>query len=220
MKKVLYVVLMFVFVGIANSVAQTTIGSLDTPNATLDVRSLPGVTNSSDGIITPKLTGDELFAKASGTYGANQNGALVYVTAAASAGNQTGKTVNVKTPGYYYYDSASNVWIALARREAEWFFMPQWLIPTTKLPGNQTVNLFNAYSTSISGAIKSGGDDFSVVHPVKTANDYDYYVVCYDPTVFSNVSISPLGILNYTIIGKATDKTYINIIFVRRLTPY
>ncbi|KFF22837.1 hypothetical protein [Chryseobacterium sp. JM1] len=67
--------------------------------ATLDVVGSPSVTTKMDGIIAPRLTETELNKK---TYGAPQTGALVYVTLADIA--PAGQTVNITTPGYYYFD--------------------------------------------------------------------------------------------------------------------
>lgn len=69
--------------------------------ATLDVVGSPSVTTKMDGIIAPRLTETELNKK---TYGAPQIGALVYVTLADIA--PANQTVNVTTPGYYYFDGA------------------------------------------------------------------------------------------------------------------
>jgi len=64
-----------------------------------------------EGFIAPRVTGDALFT-ASGTdqYGIEQNGTIVYVMAPASSGNDTGQTVNVTSPSYYYFDAIANVW--------------------------------------------------------------------------------------------------------------
>lgn len=70
-----------------------------TPKATLDVAGKPTVTDHFDGIIAPRITGDQLRAK---TYTADQTGALVYVTAVDTA--PAGQTVNVTTTGYYYFN--------------------------------------------------------------------------------------------------------------------
>ncbi|MDR1763559.1 MAG: hypothetical protein LBR64_06375, partial [Dysgonamonadaceae bacterium] len=85
--------------------AQVTIGSMDEPKATLDVRK--GGTKA-DGIIAPVLTGNELKGNDS-KYGTDQTGAIVYVTAAASP--TTTKTANVTAAGYYYFDGS--VWQSL-----------------------------------------------------------------------------------------------------------
>ncbi|MEY8761292.1 hypothetical protein [Chryseobacterium tongliaoense] len=67
--------------------------------ATLDVVGFPAVAGKLDGIIAPRLTGDQLRAK---TYASAQTGAMVYVTAADTA--PAGQTVNVTASGYYYFD--------------------------------------------------------------------------------------------------------------------
>ncbi|MET3538897.1 hypothetical protein [Chryseobacterium limigenitum] len=70
-----------------------------TPQATLDVVGKPTVISSLDGVIAPRLTGEQLRAK---SYTVLQQGALVYVTAADIA--PAGQTVNVINAGYYYFD--------------------------------------------------------------------------------------------------------------------
>lgn len=69
------------------------------PNATLDVVGSPASAAALDGIIPPRVTGNQLRAK---TYGGAQTGAMVYVTTADSA--PAGQTVNVNTPGDYTFD--------------------------------------------------------------------------------------------------------------------
>ncbi len=69
------------------------------PQATLDVAGFPSDANKLDGVMAPRLTGMQLKAK---NYTAAQTGAIVYVTAAETA--PTGQTVDVITPGYYYFD--------------------------------------------------------------------------------------------------------------------
>lgn len=77
----------------------------DQPQATLDVMGSPSDVNKLDGIIAPRLTGGELKAK---NYKAAQTGAVVYVTVTETA--PTGQTVDVTTPGYYYFDGAK--WVS------------------------------------------------------------------------------------------------------------
>ena len=68
------------------------------PKATLEVvaRNTPSVF---DGIIAPKLSGEQLSSK---NYTAEQSGAIVYVTSAAT--NLQGQVVDVDKAGYYYFD--------------------------------------------------------------------------------------------------------------------
>lgn len=77
------------------------------PSATMDIVGNPEITTSIDGLLPPRVTGDQLKAKDS-VYGNVQNGAIVYVT--APVGTSTPKTVHVTASGYYYYDAPNNVW--------------------------------------------------------------------------------------------------------------
>ncbi len=79
------------------------------PQATLDVVGKTSSPSSFDGIIPPRITGDQLRAK---TYTSAQTGATVYVTAGDSA--PAGQTINVNSAGYYYFDGI--VWQALIAR--------------------------------------------------------------------------------------------------------
>lgn len=77
------------------------------PNATLDVVGNPTDTSKLDGIIAPRITGDQLNVK---TYTPLQTGALVYVTAAGALSDQT---VDVNSVGYYYFNGDLNKWVKL-----------------------------------------------------------------------------------------------------------
>ncbi|WP_223600428.1 hypothetical protein [Chryseobacterium sp. GVT01B] len=89
-------ILIFSQVGINNA----------TPKATLDIVGKPTDNTTMDGIIPPRITGDQLHGK---TYTTAQKGAVVYATSAASDTNLTGQTINVKTEGMYYFNG--HVWI-------------------------------------------------------------------------------------------------------------
>lgn len=71
------------------------------PQATLDVTGMPSVTTLPDGVIAPRLTGNQLAAK-DNAYGALQTGTLVYATAAVTS--PTVKTAAVTQTGYYMFD--------------------------------------------------------------------------------------------------------------------
>jgi uncharacterized Ntn-hydrolase superfamily protein len=89
---------------------QGTVGiNTTTPASTMDVVAKNTDLAVVDGVIAPRLTGNELKAK-DAVYLAAQTGALVYATAAASP--TTSKTINVKAAGYYYFDGT--VWIRIA----------------------------------------------------------------------------------------------------------
>ncbi|MFP3596989.1 hypothetical protein [Chryseobacterium sp. SIMBA_029] len=71
------------------------------PKATLDVTGMPGIATLPDGVIAPRLTGNQLAAK-DAAYGIEQIGTLVYATAAVTV--PTVKTANVTQAGYYMFD--------------------------------------------------------------------------------------------------------------------
>jgi hypothetical protein len=87
--------------------AQVGIGTMY-PQATLEVAGMATQTNVADGVIMPRLTGDELKAK-DNAYGAAQTSAMVYITAAV--GSASAKTANVTAKGYYYFDGT--IWQAI-----------------------------------------------------------------------------------------------------------
>lgn len=78
------------------------------PKATFQVVGQPGTNTIADGIIPPKITRAQLTAK-NAVYTSSQSGALVYVT--ALDGSATGKTINVTSLGYFYFDGT--VWVAM-----------------------------------------------------------------------------------------------------------
>ncbi|MEN4762622.1 hypothetical protein ABEG63_20020 [Chryseobacterium sp. C39-AII1] len=71
------------------------------PKATFDVVGKPAMATAADGVIAPRLTGDQLKAK-DAVYLADQTGALVYVTQAVTTASP--KTAKVDKPGYYMFN--------------------------------------------------------------------------------------------------------------------
>lgn len=106
------------------------------PKATLDIAASPSDLTKVDGVLAPRLTGNQLKAK-DGLYLAAQTGSIVYVTAAAVP--TTTKTVNITTGGYYYFDGA--VWQKLANGAAA----EPWNVEGTTSPA--TANSENIYQT-------------------------------------------------------------------------
>lgn len=108
MKKVFYSI---TFVLCTMAFGQVGINS-NNPKATLDIVRHPNGVNLPDGVIAPRLTGDQLKAKdalyiktTSSVDG--QTGTVVFVTASVT-GTPAGKTINVTSAGYYYFDG--DVW--------------------------------------------------------------------------------------------------------------
>ena len=87
----------FAQVGINNS----------TPKATLDVTAKTNDGSKAEGIIAPRLTGEQIKS-ANSQYGTAQKGTLIYATAGITSADVTGKTTNISAEGYYYFDG--NLW--------------------------------------------------------------------------------------------------------------
>lgn len=104
MKKIILIIILF---SLNLVTAQVGINN-NNPKATLDVEGKPGITTELDGIIPPRLTGDQLKLK---NYTANQNGTIVYVTQGATI--PTGQVANVTSSGLYVFKSPLNQWISL-----------------------------------------------------------------------------------------------------------
>lgn len=86
--------------------SQSGINTLD-PKATLDITGKPTDKNVFDGVIPPRITGNQLNGK---TYTTAQDGALVYVTVAAANNSLIGQTEFVNIPGLYYFDGPTLKW--------------------------------------------------------------------------------------------------------------
>ncbi|WP_454047193.1 hypothetical protein [Chryseobacterium sp. Marseille-Q8038] len=80
-----------------------------TPAATLDVVANTTDNARPDALLVPRMTAAELSSKddTSGTYGAPQNGAIVYITSGTGTG---ARKVKITGPGFYYFDNTVPEW--------------------------------------------------------------------------------------------------------------
>lgn len=79
------------------------------PRATLDITAKTTNGSKPEGMIAPRLTGDQIKAGDS-QYGASQLGTIIYATAAVTSAST--KTAAITAPGYYYFDG--NIWQKLS----------------------------------------------------------------------------------------------------------
>lgn len=79
------------------------------PATTLEIVARSSATHV-EGILIPKLSGDEIFNMP--ILPATNEGNLVYATSSASLPNQTGVGINLKERGFFYWDGA--VWVSIA----------------------------------------------------------------------------------------------------------
>lgn len=98
MKRQFFILAALLMMGAALK-AQVGIGT-NSPKASLDVVAEATNTSVMDGIIPPRLTGDQLGAK---IYTADQTGAIVYVTQPRVTATNA-QVVNVTTNGFYQFD--------------------------------------------------------------------------------------------------------------------
>ena len=114
-KNALIMATMVLFVPMA--AAQVTIGSVTEPRATLHVVAPTTPTGVPIGVIAPQITLANLQGL-TGAYihGANQHGAIIFVSAIAPA-VPAGRTVLVTEAGYYWFDAS-------AADEADWRWRP------------------------------------------------------------------------------------------------
>lgn len=71
------------------------------PKATLDITAKTTDGSKPEGVIAPRLTGDQI-KDADAQYGSAQVGTIIYATSATNS--PTTKTANITAPGYYYFD--------------------------------------------------------------------------------------------------------------------
>lgn len=95
MKRLFYFFIILIYIQFHSQVGINT----QTPNSTLEVVGKPDVSNHFDGIIAPKITGNQLANK---NYSVLQKGAIVYVTQAAT--NLSGQVIHVVDEGYYFFN--------------------------------------------------------------------------------------------------------------------
>lgn len=75
------------------------------PRATMEITAKTTNGSKPEGLIVPRLTGNQIRS-ANAQYLAAQTGTIIYATAADTA--PAGKTANITSAGYYYYDG--NIW--------------------------------------------------------------------------------------------------------------
>ena len=84
-----------------------------TPETTLEVVGKPNDTTHFDGIIPPRITGNQLSAK---TFTNAKKGAIVYATARPS--NLSGQVINITEPAPYYFDGS--LWQPFSKEPIEY----------------------------------------------------------------------------------------------------
>lgn len=176
----------------------------DNPNATLDVNASATMLTVSDGIIAPKLTGDQLKAK-DNVYSFDQTGAIVYITQNLTT-EASSKTIKVKNIGYYYFDG--EIWQAInsTKQLNDWFYMPSFNLNMSS-KGQKSINLYEVYSSQFSQGSNnrffSSNNTTTIIsnleQPIFQAKELEYIVTFYDEQYITINSIDAEGLMTYTV---------------------
>ncbi len=145
------------------------------------------------------------------------------VTTAKIASGGNSKTLTTSSTGTVQWTDTP---VAPTSLMPKFFYMPPVIFDTSAYSGtpivNQTRNLYQEYINQFTAAnttmVRSdvgGASEAPVNIPhLPNATDMYYYITYYDTAVFSNLSIDANGVLTYTLIGNATDASFMNIVFV------
>lgn len=106
MRKLIYFFLLLIAISIEGQAGINT----QTPEATLEVVGRPNDVNHYDGIIPPRIIGDQLASK---FYSAAKKGAIIFVTSVPS--NLSGQIINVIESNVYYFDGM--LWQSFSKKQ-------------------------------------------------------------------------------------------------------
>lgn len=99
------------------------------------------------------------------------------------------------------------------KKDVSFFYMPSFIIDTSVTGPGQPINLHAEYLRQFgSPAVSSRNAPAGI--PVYPPASLYYYVTDYDESVFSDITISETGVMNYTVKAAAGPASLINIVFV------
>jgi len=135
----------------------------------------------------------------------------------AVSGLQSGNTTNVgQTPDQLVVRGSDGVLKTAKSAMPKFFYMPSVLIETVD-PGPDGVNLYDIYIEQFTGAglISSTGAPAQIPH-LPAPKDLYYYITYYDSNVFTGLSISEEGVLDFDLVAEpsVTQHSFMNIVFV------
>ena len=94
------------------------------------------------------------------------------------------------------------------------FYPPSIAIPASSLGPGTPINLHAEYVAQYGSPAVSNPSAPSAI-PTYAANELNYYITFYDTNVFSGVSVSDAGIMNFTVDNIPADyNSLINVVFV------
>lgn len=176
-----------------SSLAYSQVGiNNETPKATLDITAKTTDGTKPEGIIAPRLTGDQIKL-GDAQYDTPQTGAIVYATAAiTTTPTVTDKTKNITAIGYYYFDGA--FWQALKGSATE-----PW-----NVSGSTTPAILNSQNIYQMGRVAIGTDPGATPTAVLSINEIN-----------SDPSTGVTGIRNNLTLNNGASPTNSNSIYSR-----
>lgn len=231
MKKVILTI--GILAGVSSTFAQVgRVGiNTDDPKATLHIKADKDNKDNNPGLIIPDVSKDKLDT------GEPVESTLVYYSEGSNSAyinqNDQSTTENIGSKkGFYYYDGTD--WQRIIRKAQ--FYMPSIVVPTTI--GDHSINLYEEYlkqyaHENVSNVDK---DDKSIItsssnRPIASSvgasplkiykkDDLDYFVVYYDKNVFTDLNITPEGVLTYKVTAEGAKnisaQTFMNIVLQER----
>ena len=161
---------------IISSIAYSQVGiNTDQPKATLDIKASPTSTTKIDGLIAPRLTGNELQAK-DALYEDDQDATIIYATAPVTT--ITDKTTNVTSIGYYYFDKTQGTngrWMKIASPSNLTDYKEPWNVQGSTTPA--TLNSDAIYQNNAVAVKKQNGilgADLDVLGAIRGGNALVY----------------------------------------------
>jgi len=217
LKASLLIVSVFLFAGFNVVHSQVTIGSNTEPDiqSVLDLQS-----GGKLGLLMPRVilkTADNPSPFTS-TLTA---GMAVYHTGPVASGDNANKLA----AGTYTWDGEK--WISGGSSDELWFYMPSIefnVTPEAVETGETTINLYNKYreqfnTVALGTAVvknTSAGELPENISIPASSTDLNYYIIGYDTDVFDIINLEDNGDLTYKVKQVGSEKTFINIVFVRK----
>ncbi|MTG97661.1 MULTISPECIES: hypothetical protein [Myroides] len=189
--------------------AQTKIGVVGNSNPDVNTNAVLELDAINKGLLLPRV---ELTKTTEATpLNAHVEGMTVYNT----------KKQNDVVPGFYYNDGLKwQQMVTTDNKAVKFFYMPSIVFDTSIITDPATVKEVNLYQEYVnqfgmkdkSRTFKNDGAPESIPY-FHSADQLDYYVTDYDPTVFEIVNISNEGIMQYRILSNGTPTSIMNIVF-------
>jgi len=213
MKKLFLLTGIFTLMSIAALNAQVTIGKnqAPNPNAVLELTT----PDNNKGFLPPIIALEAPHSPA--PLSAHVKGMTVYNTTVLQDSLQQGLYINDGTQ-----------WVELHQEPYlvhDWLYMPSFPVNTSNA-GSFAIDLWQEYNRQFNNLatgsviVSSNTTAPKPLSKVYSADELNYYVIGYDNTVFSDVQLTPNGILNYTItptgLTNVSDSTYMNIVLVEK----